>query len=195
MRGTFPGAAAAALFSLLPAEAQCRDAGFPSASERAWSAEPIDLVVNGGFEDPAIDNYRFFDEGISGWTVSRDRIEIINQSYGQGLQARSGRQFLALNGAGGLYQEISTRPDTIYRLVFHMAREPDAKGPTTLVVNAGTTQADYTIPLAQSGYRRETLSFRGAVGTVTRIAISSTTAAEAGPLVDDVSIEVAGSEE
>lgn len=153
------------------------------------------LVVNGSFEEPSVDNYRLYDDRIPGWSVSRDRIEIINEAYGHGFQARSGKQLLALNGNGAVSQDIPTVPGSIYRLVFYVSTESDAVGPATLTVTAGAERADYEVPLGQNGYRRETLRFEGATGAkVTRIMMASTTGNEAGPLVDDVEVEATDSQ-
>ncbi|MGO4833201.1 DUF642 domain-containing protein, partial [Rhizobiaceae sp. 2RAB30] len=143
------------------------------------------------FETPEIGSYLIYDEVIPGWTVTRDSIYIINQSYGRGFQASTGSQLLALNGGGALYQDIPTCPGATYRLVLYVAREPDATGPTTLAISAGASHADYAVAPDQRGYRRETLLFEGAPGGETRISLSSTTTGEAGPLVDDVGVEAA----
>lgn len=153
------------------------------------------LAVNGSFEEPSVDTYRLYDERIPGWSVSRDRIEIINEAYGHGFQARSGKQLLALNGEGAIFQDIPTVPGSTYRLVFYVSIESDAVGPATLTVTAGAERADYEVHLGQNGYRRETLRFEGAAGAkVTRITIASTTGNEAGPLIDDVEVEAIDSQ-
>ncbi|MET1753871.1 DUF642 domain-containing protein [Novosphingobium sp. RD2P27] len=153
------------------------------------------MIVNGSFEEPSVDTYRLYDDRIPGWSVSRDRIEIINEAYGHGFQARSGKQLLALNGNGAISQDIPTVPGSIYRLVFYFSTESDAVGPATLTVTAGAERADYEVRLGQNGYRRETLRFEGAAGAkVTRITMASTTGNEAGPLIDDVEVEATDSQ-
>jgi len=117
-------------------------------------------------------------------------VEIINEAYGNGFEARSGSQFLALNGSGAVYQEVPTEPGSVYRLVFHLDNEPDAAGPTTLTVSAGDASADYELPAEQEGYGQEALRFEGAVGAeITRITFIDTTGAGYGAHVDDVSFD------
>lgn len=152
------------------------------------------LVVNGSFEAPSVNAYQFFSERIPGWVVGRDTIEIVNESYGNGFQAHSGSQLLALNGAGVVYQDIPTDPGLTYRLTFHVYSETDASEHTTLSVSAGAAQADYEIPARQAEYRQKSLQFEGATGAkTTRIIFASTTMNEAGPIIDDVVVEVVDS--
>jgi len=158
---------------------------------QAQSQRQNDRLDNGGFEDPAIDGYRFFDEGLPGWTVDMDGVEIINEAYERGFEARSGSQFLALNGSGAIFQDVPTEPGAIYQLVFHLDNEPDAAGATTLTVSAGSASADFEIPSEQEGYRQEALRFMGAAGAaVTRIMFTDTTGADYGAHVDDVSVAI-----
>jgi len=159
-------------------------------STQAQTQRQGDRLANGGFENPAIDAYQFFDEGLPGWTVDRGEVEVINKAYGNGFEARSGSQFLALNGSGAVYQEVPTEPGSVYRLVFHLDNEPDAAGLTTLTVSTGDASADFEVPSEQEGYRQETLCFEGAAGTeTTRITFTDTTGAGYGAHVDDVSFD------
>lgn len=147
-------------------------------------------VRNGGFEEPDVGSYEFFADAIPGWTVGSGRIEVIDQSYGNGFRARSGTQFLAFNEPAAVHQDVPTIPDRRFRLVFHIDREIDATGPTTVTVSAGGTHREFVIPLEQHDYRRETVEFMGTPNAdVTRITFTSTNSTEAGPVVDDVTIE------
>lgn len=159
-------------------------------STQAQTQDQDDWLVNGGFENPAIGAYQFFDEGLPGWTVDRGEVEIINEVYGSGFEARSGSQFLALNGSGAVYQDVPTEPGSVYRLVFYLDNEPDAADPTTLTVRAGDVRADFEIPSDQEGYRQEALRFEGAAGAeMTRITFTDMTGAGYGAHVDEVSVE------
>ncbi|QPC42764.1 DUF642 domain-containing protein [Kaustia mangrovi] len=150
-----------------------------------------DRLDNGGFEDPTVDGYQFFDESLPAWTVEQDEAEIINEAYGRDFEARSGRQFLALNGSGTVYQDVPTDPGSTYRLVFHLDNEPDAAGATTLTVSAGSASANFEVSPDQEGYRQETLRFEGAANSaVTRIMFTDTTGTDYGVHLDAVRVEI-----
>ena len=158
----------------------------------AHAEEPqAPIVANGSFEEPDVGAYEFFDDRIPGWTVTSGEIEIIDQSIGSGFQARSGSQVLAFNEPGTASQNVPTTPGLRYRLTFHLAREADATGPITLDVTLGDATERFTVPLDQTGYREEAIEFTGtASASATRIAFASDNPTEAGPVVDDVAVEV-----
>lgn len=154
-------------------------------------------LVNGGFEQPQVSSYDFFDEEVAGWTVSQESVEIINESYGQGYRARSGDQVLVLNGysgAGAVRQAVPTEPGERYRLVFYLTADPDAEGPLTLTASAGSASDSYEVGAGLDSFRRAILVFEGASGSdTTRVGFTSTTeGSDYGPFVDDVSVEPIG---
>lgn len=152
--------------------------------------------ANGGFEEPGVGSYEFFDGELAGWTVAKESVEIIDESYGEGYRARSGDQVLALNGhgAGGVRQEARTEPGERYRLVFYLTADPNARGLLTLRASAGSASRSYEVAPSLDSFRREALEFEGTPGSrTTRVEITSTSErTEDGPFVDDVSVEPAG---
>lgn len=150
-------------------------------------------VANGGFEEPSVDAYAFFDESIGAWAVTQNSAEIVTESWRDGaFPVRSGSQVLNLNvdgRPGGVSQDIATTPEVRYRLVFHMSADPDASGALTLTADAGAASESYQVAAPTDSFERQTLAFSGASGTnATEISLTSTTTGD-GPLVDDVSVE------
>jgi hypothetical protein len=149
-------------------------------------------LANGGFEEPEVGSYEFFDDEFAGWTVAQGSVEIVSESYGEGYRARSGDQVLALNGyrAGGVRQEVRTEPGERYRLVFYLTADPNAKGFLTLRASAGSASRSYELTPSLDSFRREVLEFEGASGSqTTRIEFTSTSeGTEERPFVDDVSV-------
>ena len=109
------------------------------------------LVENGGFEQPDVGSYEFVSGRIPGWTILHDGVEIIDASYGHGFRVHSGNQLVDLSGSGAVSQAVPTDPGSPYCLVFHLYREPDAAGPSTLTVEAGDVREHYKIMPEQTG--------------------------------------------
>lgn len=95
---------------------------------RIGSSLSANLVINGGFERPAInDIYRVVgpgDTSLVGWTIDGAGIGHIGSYW----QASEGTQSIELNqfAAGGASQSIPTQPGKQYRISFDMAGQPNA---------------------------------------------------------------------
>ena len=98
----------------------------------AAHAQP-NLVVNGSFEDPALNSSAAVFPSIPGWTLSYGpAIEIQRQNYG--WSAAHGSQWVELdadtipptgtNGSIGIYQNIPTTPGAVYQLSFAFSPRP-----------------------------------------------------------------------
>jgi choice-of-anchor C domain-containing protein len=89
------------------------------------------LIVNGDFESPAVNNIAAgFDTYMSGqtfpgWTVGGDSVDIVcdNSSSWVWWKAASGHQSVDLNGngPGSVFQEVATIPGQAYQLSFALA--------------------------------------------------------------------------
>jgi hypothetical protein len=152
-------------------------------------------IENGGFEQPDVGSYKFVSGQIPGWVIVHDGVELIDASYGHGFRVHSGNQLVDLSGSGAISQAVATEPGASYCLAFHLYREPDAAGPSTLTVQAGDAREDYKVMPEQNAYRREALGFAGAAGArSTRVTFTATVGdAEYGPIIDDVSVSPAAS--
>ena len=96
------------------------------------------LIVNGGFEEPATSTFTDVvapnSSTIPGWTVAMGSVDVVN-AVGNGFDvgpADQGAQYLDLNGtdAGTISQSFSTLPGVTYELSFACANNYDP--PTSL---------------------------------------------------------------
>jgi hypothetical protein len=93
----------------------------------------LNLVVNGSFEDPALNSSWDVFPSIPGWTLSYGPAIEIQRQY-SGWSAAHGSQWVELdadtipstgtNGSIGIYQDISTIPGTVYQLSFAFSPRP-----------------------------------------------------------------------
>src|SRR4051812_24412414 len=84
------------------------------------AAQAANIVVNGGFEAPAVPsgNYSLFYPSIPGWTLATgDYIELQNHIAGTPAE---GSQFLELDSTGNssVYQDLNTLAGQSYLLSF-----------------------------------------------------------------------------
>jgi hypothetical protein len=113
-------------------------------------APASNLLVNGGFELPAIDTKvtRFIEvKSIPGWNLSSGPfIEVQNHAAGSPAE---GQQFVELDStaSSGIYQDVSTVPGETYQLRFAFSARPGF-GPTENHIQAqfnGVGGADLTV--------------------------------------------------
>jgi choice-of-anchor C domain-containing protein len=89
-------------------------------------APPANLVLNGGFAEPACSSVCEVEGGSTGiphWTVGGNSVDIISSSY---FEPAAGSQSADLSGAapGTLTQTATTTAGSTYRLRWHMAGNP-----------------------------------------------------------------------
>lgn len=99
------------------------------------------LIVNGSFEIPAISTspgyvtYGLGASDITGWTISRNNVDIVN--HYSGWEAADGQQSLDLNGdtAGEIFQDVNgLTAGSTYTLSFAYANNPLGAGGETGVL-------------------------------------------------------------
>jgi len=102
------------------------------------AAEPVELIVNGGFETPGIlphDHYTVQAGStlITGWTVASGTVDLVNPSCVCGLPYE-GQQWLDLNGEliGGIEQSFATDVGQAYELSFRYSNNPTGSAPQYL---------------------------------------------------------------
>ncbi len=128
-----------------------------AATALAGPAAAVELVVNGGFENPATPNafytQYFGGQSFPGWSVLGNDVIVINQNYnegGLGFNANSGANSIDLTGAGntgpadGISQTIATTLGT-YKLSFFVGNASPTGG------NAGSYTQPSTVNLSING--------------------------------------------
>jgi choice-of-anchor C domain-containing protein len=178
------------------------------AARPAKAAEPVNLIVNGSFEDgPVVGDAGFLplDEdsvAIRGWVVTRGQIDL-QQEIGGKLKAADGKRSLDLHGSpgfGGVKQPFVTKPGQKYRVTFSMSGNPGVghEAVQLAVRAAGKKQVfdcDMTgKTLDDLKWETKTWEFT-AVDTITVLefhtAMPVTTNAFGGPLLDYVKVVAA----
>jgi Protein of unknown function (DUF642) len=185
------------------ADAPRPDASVPDAPAPD-AGPPCNLVVNGGFELPAIapnaDVYSTSPTYLPGWTLAAGGNQFF-QENGEPFQRprfSQGAQAICLNsdGAPNIYveQTFATKVGKPYTVSFSMTDEQGA-GPSGTAVKvdvAGVTQT-FT-RAADTGYARKSLNFV-ATGASTTLRISDATPSNLplnSPFIDDVFIACDG---
>jgi choice-of-anchor C domain-containing protein len=165
----------------------------------AW-ASPSNLVTNGGFEDPTVQNTNLgFDtytvgQDFGGWHVSSGSVDLIGSYW----TPSEGSQSLDLNGTGPgtiAQQSIATTPGASYLLLFDMAGNP-VQGPPikNMRVWWGTQSFDFSFDTR--GYSTTSMGWKTywvllkATGFTTDLSFQSTTADSpyCGPALDNVQL-------
>ncbi len=172
-----------------------------------------DLIVNGGFEAPALAPGAFLTIGPGGepagfgWTVSSGNVDVghLPVSPFIAFDAFEGNQGLDLNGTqrGAIFQDFATNVGQMYLLSFVYADNPveggvssadilvsDAALSTSLLSDSvfHSTSTNTPVPDADFGFYSSSFT---ATGTLTRLAFSSTSASNTpsgGILLDAVSV-------
>lgn len=108
---------------------------------------PVNLITNGGFEDPAIAPGSFTVlPSVTGWT-STAGIEVqSSNSQGPGLVTPFGNQYVELNvlGPSTLSQTIATVPGQMYNLDFSLSAHPGTGSNSVRVGFTGNPDAIFT---------------------------------------------------
>ena len=176
----------------------------------ATPALSANLIVNGGFEDPAIPAGTFAALGgggsIPGWDILGVDTALVNSSYAEAnitFQARSGQAFMDLSGVGnsgptsGIAQDVATLVGQIYTLSFWVGNA-DGSGnanyllPSTVNLSIdGGGLVSFTNGATTTGlnnWRRFSATFT-ATGTTTNIAfLNGTDLGDSQTGLDDVSL-------
>lgn len=162
----------------------------------AAGAAPVDLVTNGGFEQPAIPPGHFaILASIPGWTEDLPkhcRIEIQNHVAGSPFE---GAQYTELDSTCSteIHQDLTTVRGHHYRLSFAFSARPGTGAADNILQTwwngrlIDTEQAD-GIGLSDTSWHRFSFRVR-ATGTTTRIAFSDGGVSNSvGTYLDDVSV-------
>jgi choice-of-anchor C domain-containing protein len=95
------------------------------------------LIVNGGFEEPATGSFTTIpagDPSLTGWTVVDGSVDVVNTAF---YPAFEGDQSLDLDGssAGTIEQSFATAAGTTYTLTFAYANNPGGTVPASANVS------------------------------------------------------------
>ena len=172
-----------------------------------------DLVVNGGFEQPALSgtNVEYYGPGLAaygvgiswpipnltipGWTVASGSVDVNTTGT---WQAADGVQSVDLSGVGPgtIYQDLATTPGESYDVAFALSGNPfcGAQNEEVAVDWAGATVATPSfgtgvISNAQADmhYAAERYTV-GATSTATRLQFRSLNSSSCGPVIDAVHV-------
>lgn len=169
---------------------------------------PVNLIVNGSFEQPAytsadgiLPNAAFVrTRNLPGWDVApgEGAVDVELQNFG-GATAASGIQCLDLEGVEGLptyfiRQDVAVTPGKTYRLRFAYAKNP-AQSLSKLRVEltgAGVTSRDFEQTVANSranpGWQTASMEFEATAGTIQVQFTGVSPNTGYGMLLDDVSL-------
>lgn len=165
---------------------------------RVGSILSNNLVINGGFERPAInDIYRVVgpgDTSLVGWTIDGAGIAMIGSYW----QASEGVQSIELNqfASGGVSQSVPTQPGKSYRISFDMAGQPNA-GPELKqmqvfwegsLVKTEIFSTHFTTLTNMGWSHREVTVTATGTSTALRFFGSVPANADGGPALDNVSV-------
>jgi len=147
-------------------------------SPAVW-ADPVELIVNGGFEVPVVApaRYRRLTTGstaMTGWDVISGNVDVVDESFATGLPYE-GEQWVDLNGdvAGAIEQSFATEAGLVYKLSFRYANNA---GATETVHGRVTVTGNDTLleaMLSHADSRRDDMDYR--LFSESFIADSSTT--------------------
>lgn len=185
----------------------CRRAGAAALLAAAALSSQASLVVNGGFELPAVGASTFLNIGVGGepagfaWTVTTNDVDVFsNGVLSTTALAYEGVQALDLVGfgsTGGISQSFATVAGTSYRLRFAYGNNPISTGSasadvqvtdgaTTLlatsITHASSTLADFDWDLFEA-------TFTGTGGTVNLSFTNTVGGSNGGILLDAISVE------
>ncbi|MEN6426903.1 MAG: choice-of-anchor C family protein [Phycisphaerales bacterium] len=159
-----------------------------------FSVADADLITNGSFELGIgwQDNVPLGSTGITGWTVTRANIDLVEWYW----QPSDGERSLDLNGSpgvGGIAQAFATSPGQLYQVLFDQAANPDLGARVShMGVQAAGQSAEYVFDctgrtLDDMGWVTQTWQFT-AVDTTTTLEFYSLDIGDAwkGPALDNV---------
>jgi hypothetical protein len=181
----------------------------------ATSPSRGNLLVNGGFESPALTPGAFLTIAPGGepagfsWMVTSGTVDLGHLPVSPFIQypAFEGNQALDLNGInrGALFQDFATTPGQAYLLSFAYTDNSDEGGVSTAsiaVTDVGTSTSLLSSSVAHSTSTngpppdadwQQLLGSFTAIGTTTRLAFASTSpsnSAGGGIILDAVSVDV-----
>lgn len=155
-------------------------------------------LVNGGFEQPAIEPSVFqtfhAGESVGGWQVTQGSVDVVHTRL---YAAAEGVQSLDLNGEepGTVQQNLSTLPLLSYKVTFSLAGDPSTQREVAGQVLAdGAVIKDFTFDTTgksydNMGWTTATATFQ-ATGTSTALAFRGVTPSGAsGAMIDNVRIQ------
>jgi choice-of-anchor C domain-containing protein len=166
-------------------------------------AQPVNLVVNGSFEEgPEAELNKPLDKGstaLKGWVVTRGQIDV-NTQNGEQWKSAHGKKNLDLHGSpgfGGVEQSIPTKPGKKYRVSFMMSGNPGVEhDKVQLGVRAADQGKEFEIAMAGRTY--EDLKWEQKTWTFTakekstllelHTAMLPNSNPFGGPLLDDVKV-------
>ena len=164
----------------------------------ATEAAQTNLVINGGFETPAVSRFTTFvaPSSFLGWTVASGGADIVDNSF---YVPASGIQSLDLNSvvSGSIYQDVTTTPRQAYLVSFAFAANPLPDSPSFPspaikqmevrwdgIVLGALSQNSTGHTATDVGWHDYTFN---AVGTgADRLAFVSLTPGSAGPALDEI---------
>jgi hypothetical protein len=141
-------------------------AAFLAAGVAASSAQATNLVVDGGFESPAISTWYVNEtSNFSGWTLVTNNVDIVHQGYNGASPAHEGAQYLDLVGYGStgeISQSLATVAGQKYSLTFWYSNNPWSTSSASAVATVGSLTASVThsgASAADLGWSKYTGSF------------------------------------
>jgi hypothetical protein len=194
MRGyrVMGAASAAALLMSAVAADVSSSPDAPAGRVTAHAGPHAQLLVNGGFERPRIDEpwVAFFPDGaeIPGWTVVRGSVDVVGTDWPAGR----GEQSLGLNGfgPGTIRQNVPTAPGATYRVAFLLWGDPN--GPPSRsrmqVRWGGQWVASLGVDVSREPTWRRIVLHLVASSSRTALTFRGLTETNAGPALDAVSV-------
>lgn len=154
------------------------------------------LLVNGGFERPAITKpwKAFFPDGeaIPGWIVVARSVDIVSTDW----PAFRGQQCLGLNGfgPGWIRQQVATEVGQTYRLKLRLGGDPNGriKQSDMQIRWAGQVVATLHVDVRQGLVWRRVVIDLPATQSRTNLAFRGLTTTKAGPALDRIRLEPLG---
>jgi hypothetical protein len=160
-----------------------------------------DIVTNGGFEESTIaltNYYLTVNSGqstITGWSVTGTSVDIVSTAFpsvNSDNWAHSGVQGIDLAGTpgpGGVEQSIPTTAGVYYTFSFWASSNGGAIANELQVGWNGVTIHTVSTP-AQGTWEPFSYTVEAPAGSSTLISLSTPITGDAGPLVDDISVQV-----
>ncbi|GGA34698.1 DUF642 domain-containing protein [Okeania sp. KiyG1] len=162
------------------------------------SAAAENLVLNGSFEDPAIDTVLTYETSFNGWKLSKGFLMEIDRDIFYGASnAKDGKQYVELdsfNQVTQIYQDVPTEAGKTYKLTFGFSPRPENPENKLNVHWGNTTIAKLEANgegLSKSDWQDYSYGVK-ATGTETRISFDNLneTPDGLGSLIDAIGLEI-----
>ncbi len=170
------------------------------------SATYANLVINPGFENPGVGGsgfYRYTSPGVPAgfnWTVGGAGVDVVDSIW---WQPQSGAQSLDLNAggyAGSVSQLLATSADTMYRVSFWIAANPnhsapESEGPAIKTMDVAFGSTTYSYSFDVTGHSESSMGWRyeeflaSTTSASTLLSFLSTSGGYAGMTLDNVNVE------